>query len=158
YLRFDVTPPAGGQMSRAVLWVYSTGFSLSGYQVRPLADPAAAWGERTITYSTAPALGLVAGSAGQLRPGAWSSVDVTTLVRDALSVGTRVSFALTTDAGKKGPSLASRETGANAPQLVVEVSASTPTTTATATSTPSPTVTTTATFTPVAPLGAAIVA
>jgi hypothetical protein len=111
YLRFDVQG-VGGAITRATLRLFSQTSSSIGYDVRPVADNT--WNELTVTYNTAPSFGSVAGSSGSVGTGTWSAVDVTSLVS-----GTGlISLALTT-ADTNTLILASRETGANTPQLVV---------------------------------------
>jgi chitodextrinase len=112
YLRFDVRGLMA-PVARAVLRVRSVGSSTRGYEVRGVADTA--WGETTIKYSNAPAVGDVVGASGAFESAAWTEVDVTALVPgDGL-----VSMALTTG-GTTAMTLASREAGSTtAPQLVI---------------------------------------
>ena len=113
YLKFDVQ--ASGTISRATLRIFANSNHSLGFSVRPVADTS--WGETTITYGNAPAYGAIAGSSGPLTAGTWVEVDVTSLV----TANGQLSFALTTSSST-AMSLASRESGGNAPQLIIEAS------------------------------------
>jgi len=113
YLRFNVQGLSGA-ITRATLRLFSQTSSSLGYEVRPVSDNT--WNELTITYNTAPAFGNVAGTSGPLATGAWSTVNVTSLV----SGNGLISLVLTTS-DTNTLILASREAGTNAPQLVVQV-------------------------------------
>ena len=114
YLRFNVLGLAG-QVTGATLRIYSNSGSSIGYQVRTLANPTSTWVENTITYANAPAASTtVTGQSGALTAGTWSSVDISPLVTGN---GT-VDLVLTTSSGTQ-INLASRESGATAPQLIV---------------------------------------
>jgi len=112
YLRFDVQGVSSA-ITRVTLRLFSHNSSSIGYDVRPVADNT--WNEMTITFNTAPSFGGIAGSSGSLTTGAWSTVAITSLV----SGNGLISLVLTT-ADTNTLILASREAGANAPQLVVE--------------------------------------
>jgi hypothetical protein len=126
YLRFSVsgltTPVAS-----AVLRVYANSSQSTGYTAYQESNNT--WGETTINYGNAPALGTSIGSSGAVSSNTWTSVNVTTYITGngtwSLALATTNSTAL---------SLASRESGANAPQLVITLASVTPTNTATATS------------------------
>ncbi|MFY1700589.1 right-handed parallel beta-helix repeat-containing protein [Micromonospora sp. WMMA1923] len=109
YLRFEVT--TAGSTPSAVLRVYAETASSTGFAVHPVED--GAWGETTITYLTAPAVGAVANSTGPVSAGRWVSVDVSSLVTG----NGPVTIALTTS-NDTGMKLTSRE-GTNRPELVV---------------------------------------
>ncbi|HXD09165.1 MAG TPA: DNRLRE domain-containing protein, partial [Anaerolineales bacterium] len=111
YLRFDVQG-MGGAVTKATLRVFANSSSSAGYKVHKVSD--LTWNENTITYNNAPPLGSVVGSMGAFAGGAWTSVDVTSLVTGN---GT-ISLALA-GINSTAVSLVSREGGANAPQLVV---------------------------------------
>ncbi len=157
YLRFNVQSVAGS-IGQATLRIYNNSSSSLGYQVRGVSDNT--WTESTINYSNAPAYSSVAtASSGAVTAGTWSSLDITALVTGNGSLN----LALTTTSATT-ISDASRESGATAPQLIIQVSqAPTPTNTplpptptntaapaATATNTPLP-ATATATNTPLPP-------
>jgi hypothetical protein len=88
--------------------------STTGVNINGLSDTS--WGETTITYNSMPAIdGLLAGSSGAIKTSStWASIDITSLV----SGNGTFSIAVTTT-NSTAISLASRESGANAPQLVI---------------------------------------
>ncbi|HLO27501.1 MAG TPA: DNRLRE domain-containing protein [Anaerolineales bacterium] len=112
YIRFDVQGVSGA-ITRVTLRVFANSSSGSGYTVSSVADNT--WGELTLNYNNAPPIGNPVGSSTAFGTGVWTTVDVTPLVTGN---GT-FSLALTTASGT-AVSLASRESGANAPQLIVE--------------------------------------
>jgi hypothetical protein len=113
YIKFDV---AGlpGPVKTATLRIFANSTSTTGVDVHGVADTT--WGETTITYANAPAMAsTVTGSSGPIPTAStWISIDVTSLINGngtfSLGVATTNATAI---------SLASRETGANAPQLIV---------------------------------------
>lgn len=116
YVRFSVSG-LGGTVTKATLRVYANSSHNLGYDVFPLVA-GATWTESGITYSNAPALGSPkAGSSGAFAVGTWTNVDVTALVAGN---GT-VQLAITTTSST-AMNLASRESGATAPQLVITTS------------------------------------
>ena len=112
YLTFKVQG-LSGTVTRVTLRVFTNSSSGTGYEVRGVADTS--WGEGTINYSNAPAAGTVIGTSGSFGSGVWTTADVTPLITGN---GT-FSLALTT-INTTAFSLASREAGASAPQLVIE--------------------------------------
>jgi hypothetical protein len=112
-LRFSVSGLSGAP-SQAILRLYANSVQSTGVDVHHVADTT--WGEKTITYNTMPAFdAAVAGSSGPIKKsGAWYSINVTSLITGN---GT-FSMAITTT-NSTTISLASRESGANAPQLVI---------------------------------------
>ncbi len=111
YLRFNVEGLAG-TVTAVSLRLYANNDYGSGYNVRSVSNTT--WGETTITYNNAPPMSsTVIGSSGSVKKG-WTSVDVTPLVtgNGLVSIGV-----LTTTGGTFR--VATRETGGNAPQLVV---------------------------------------
>ena len=114
YLRFNVDG-VSGPLVRATLRLYAQNSSLIGYEVRPVADNT--WNELTLTYNTAPAMGSIAGSSGPYGTASWVTADVTALV----SGNGLLSLVLTTP-DTNTLIFASRETGANAPQLEIYTS------------------------------------
>ncbi len=147
YLRFDV-PVLSGPVTRATLRVYANSSSSAGWDVHAVADTT--WGERTITFNNAPPIGSISGSSGPFPGGTWTSADVTSLVTGSGPL----SMALTTSSGTQ-VSLASRESGATTPRLVVETSGSSSVATSTATSAVPPASTSTAVPTSVPPTSTA---
>jgi hypothetical protein len=83
-----------------------------GYDARNVTN---SWSESSITYDNAPPFENVISSSGAFSGGGWTSVDLTSLVTGD---GT-YNIALTT-ASSTAVSLSSRESGANAPQLIIE--------------------------------------
>jgi hypothetical protein len=75
------------------------------------------WTETGINYNNAPLLGSALGSSGPISAGTWISMDVTVHITGN---GT-YNLALITP-GSTAVSLASRESGTNAPQLIIETS------------------------------------
>jgi chitodextrinase len=112
YLRFTVEGVVGTVIS-AKLRIYANSGSSAGHEVRTVADNS--WGETTISFSNAPALGPVVGSSGPFSAGAWIEVDVTSLITGN---GT-YSLALTTPSST-AIGYASRE-ATNKPELVVKL-------------------------------------
>ena len=112
YLRFDVQG-LSGTVTRVTLRIFTNSSSSVGYEVRNIADNT--WVEGSINHTNAPAVDGVAASSGPFGAGVWKSVDITPLITGN---GT-YNIALTTTSSTAF-SLASRESGANAPQLVIE--------------------------------------
>ncbi len=133
YLRFNVQSISGA-VTQATLRIYANSSQGTGYTVSRVASNT--WGESTITYNNAPALGSAIGASGPAVAGTWTSVDVTAYVTG----NGAYSFALTTS-NATALSLASRQ-ATNKPQLVISTTAATATPTRTATVKPSATATT----------------
>lgn len=113
YLRFNVQG-LSGTVTRATLRVFANSASSIGSSANSLSNNT--WTESTINYNNAPPLGSVIGSAGPFGAGVWISIDVTTYVTGN---GT-YNLGLTTP-GNTAISFASRQAGASAPQLIVEI-------------------------------------
>ena len=133
YLRFNVTALNGAAITRARLLLYMNSGSSAGLQARGVADNT--WAETAITYDNAPPLGSALASSGAVSTGTWSTLDVTGYVTgEGL-----YSFGIITT-GSTAISFASRESGANAPQLILDLAGGgTPAPTATDTPPPTPT-------------------
>jgi hypothetical protein len=118
YLRFDVPVPTGESVTKATLKLWTNDSSGSGMTVHRVSD--VSWGERTITYRNAPAIGTQLAASGSYSSGTYVPLDVTPAVS-----GGPVSFAV-----KRSSSPAnaynSREAGANPPELVVETTGGPP--------------------------------
>ncbi len=111
FVRFNVQGLTG-TIKSATLRVFSGSISNAGYAVHGVTNNT--WGEMTITSANAPPMSsAVTGSSGGFGTGVWTSVNVTALVTGN---GT-YSFALTTTGAQIN--LASKESGANTPQLVI---------------------------------------
>jgi acid phosphatase type 7 len=113
YLSFDLAN-VSGTVAKATVRLYSKDTSRTGYEVRAVTD--STWDEQTITYNNAPPLGPVVATAPRASADAFTSVDVTGLVADAGVVSLAVTAA-------DRLRVASRESGALAPQLIVELAA-----------------------------------
>jgi beta-glucanase (GH16 family) len=125
YMRFDVRGLNGRPITGARLRLYVVDDSSSGIGVAQISSNS--WSESTITYNTAPTLGSTINRTGAYGVNRWIEIDVTSAIKgEGL-----VSLALSTS-NDTTTAFASRETGANAPQLVVVVGS---TATATATNT-----------------------
>jgi hypothetical protein len=133
YLRFDLAN-LSGTVAKATLRLYSKTTNQTGFEVHAVSDNT--WNERTITYKTAPPPGPVVATTPRTSADAFTSVDVTGLVADAGVVSLAVTAA-------DRLRFASRESGALAPQLIVEVATTTTSTTTTSTTTTSTTTTST---------------
>lgn len=143
YLRFDLQG-LSGPVTSAILRVYANSASALGYKVYGVSDNT--WDEDTLNYNNAPALGGLLGSSGAVGAGTWTTIDVTSYITGNGSFN----LALTTPSNT-ALSLASRQSGANTPELIVETTGGatlTPTWTPTITLTPTQTFTPTNTSTP----------
>ncbi|HKG52862.1 MAG TPA: DNRLRE domain-containing protein [Anaerolineales bacterium] len=133
YLRFDVEN-LPSTVVRATLRLYANNPSISGYQVRAVANNA--WNESTITYGNAPPIGDLITVSEPFEAKQWTSVDLTSLVKGN---GTYDIVLITFNATPF--SLASRDAiPLYRPQLVVDVlagSSTSPTATQTLDSTDS---------------------
>jgi hypothetical protein len=114
YLQFNVQGLAGTPITRAWLMIYTNSSSSLGIRVLDVADNS--WGERTMNYSNAPALGGVVASSGAITAAHWITLDVTGYVTGE---GT-YSFGLNA-LSSTALSLASRESGVNGPQLIIDL-------------------------------------
>jgi hypothetical protein len=114
YLRFDLQGLIG-TVTRATLRIFANSASTSGSVANGVSDNT--WTESTINYNNAPPLGSALGSSGPITASTWISMDVTVYITGN---GT-YNLALTTP-GSTAVSLASRESGVNAPQLIIETS------------------------------------
>jgi hypothetical protein len=141
YLRFAVQG-LSGSVTSATLRVYANSSSSTGYNVAGVSSNT--WGEKTITYSNAPPVGSTLGKSGAFSAGVWTNVNVTAYVTGNGSYNMAI-----VETGSTAVSFASREAGANAPQLVVVAggvsSTATPTPVGGKSPTPTPIKTTTPT-------------
>jgi parallel beta-helix repeat protein len=111
YLRFNVQGLAG-TITSATLRVYATSSSSVGYNAHGVSDNS--WGESTLNYTNAPAIGPVVASSGSFTGPIWKELDVTVLINGDGTYSIALTTLHTTAIG-----FASREAGANAPQLVI---------------------------------------
>lgn len=119
YLRFNVSVPAGETVTKATLKLFTTQNSGSGFTVHRVTNTT--WGETTLTYSNAPAIGSQVAASGSYSGNAYVPVDVTPLV----SGSGPVSMAVKRSSSNVN-AYNSREAASNRPQLVVESAPSTP--------------------------------
>ncbi len=112
YLRFDVQG-LSGTVTRATLRVFANSASNLDCTVHRVDDNT--WDESTINYGNAPTLGSALGSSGSFDAGMWISMDVTA----SITGNGTYNLALTTPSDT-AISIASREAGADAPQLIIE--------------------------------------
>jgi hypothetical protein len=115
FLKFDVTGVTG-TITKATFRVFTQTSSGSGYELHTVADTS--WTESGLTYANRPAVGALVGSAVNITANTWTSVDVTSIVKANGTFGFELNA---TSANLK--KYASRESGANAPQLVLETTA-----------------------------------
>ena len=111
YLRFDVSG-LSGPVTSATLRVSAASNLGAGYEVRSVADNG--WGESSLTYANAPAVGSLIGASGPVVAGAYNEIDVSAYV----SAEGTVSVALT-PLSSTNLRLNSRET-ASPPELVID--------------------------------------
>jgi chitodextrinase len=114
YLRFTVTGLGGKKITRARLLIYANSTGKHGISISTVADNS--WGELSMKYTNAPILGNNLVASNPIAGGSWITLDVTSYITGE---GT-YSFGVTTT-GTTAISLASRESGANAPQLVIDL-------------------------------------
>jgi len=114
YLRFDVPDLNGYPILQARLLIFANNNSALGFDLQAVTDNT--WGELTTTYSSAPALGGAIASSGPLTALSWVSLDISPQISGPGSY----SFGLST-LSPTAISLASRETGSNAPILVIDL-------------------------------------
>jgi hypothetical protein len=114
YLRFTVKGLAGQPVTRARLVIYSN--STSSLGVNALAVSDSSWAENAVTYDIAPPMGAILGSSGPITTGAWVTIDVTAYINSegVYNIGINTSSATAL-------SFATRESGANAPQLIIDL-------------------------------------
>jgi hypothetical protein len=114
YLRFTVTG-VSGTITRVRLLIYANSSLSQGLKAEAVADNT--WGELTATYNNAPALGSVLATSASFATGTWMTFDVT--ASGYISGNGTYSFGVS-DPSSTAVSLASREAGANAPQLIID--------------------------------------
>ncbi len=112
YLRFTVKGLVGMSIASASLQIYSNVASSLGVQVQSVVDNT--WDERGTNYNNAPPMGGVLADSGPATADSWITIDLSQYI-----TGEGVySFGLSTN-NSSALSFASRESGANAPQLVI---------------------------------------
>lgn len=120
YVAFNVTAASikGRIISGAYLRLYSTSSSQNGFSIYRI--PAKTLSETKTTFTNAPALGARVGVVGSFAASKWIYVNISSQVTKA---GVYI-FALNSNGS--AASLASRQAGANAPQLVLNLLVPTP--------------------------------
>jgi hypothetical protein len=114
YLRFDVEGLGGRSIARAQLKIFANSGSSKGISILSVTDNS--WDESLLNFNNAPALGSALAVSDRITAGDWITLDVSAFVNGEGSF----SFGITT-AGPTAISLASRESGANAPQLLIDL-------------------------------------
>ena len=134
YLRFIVSGLNGSAIQSAKLRIYANSANSAGYSISAVSDNT--WAETSITFNNSPPAGAALYSSMPCSKGAWADIDISSFVK---AEGT-YNLVITTTSSTN-TNLASRESGANAPQLVVTTGSPTnftPTIQKTATKTPTP--------------------
>jgi hypothetical protein len=111
YLTFNVQGVAA-PIASVKLRIYANSSSSQGCHIYIVSNNS--WGERSITYNNAPPPGNQIGSTGGFRSNKWIEVDVTALV-----TGNGTFSLMLVGINSTAVSLASRESGSHAPQLIV---------------------------------------
>jgi hypothetical protein len=114
YLRFYVQGLAGQAVAAAHLLIYANSGSSQGIQALGVADNN--WSETSMDYTNAPDLGATLASSGAVSAGNWVTLDVTSYI----SGEGMYSFGVTTP-GSTAINLASSESGAHSPQLIIDL-------------------------------------
>jgi len=112
YLRFNVQG-INGTITRVTLRIFANSASTTGYNIGNVANNT--WTETGINYNNSPSIGNSVGSSGLFSAGTWTTVNVTSLVTGNGTINLGLYTTNVT-----AISFASRQAGANAPQLIVE--------------------------------------
>jgi hypothetical protein len=112
HLKFSVSGLNGATITSAKLRFYAKSSSSSGLTAHPVSSNS--WSESTINYNNMPAMGSAIATSAAVSAGTWVTINVSSYVKSQGTWG----FAVTTP-GSTAISLASRESGANAPRLVL---------------------------------------
>ncbi len=113
YLRFTVSGLGGRTISGARLLIYANNSNKQGISVISVENNK--WDEMSMDYTTAPSLGSTQAFSSPFTTGSWISIDLS----DYITGEGTYDLAITTFSDKT-ISLASREAGTNAPQLIVD--------------------------------------
>jgi chitodextrinase len=114
YLRFSVTGLAGKAIGRARLLIFANSGANPGIKALTVADNT--WSEAATNYSNAPVLGSLLATSPAVVAGTWITLDVTAYITGEGSFN----FGVASD-NATAISLAAREAGANAPQLILDL-------------------------------------
>jgi hypothetical protein len=112
YLRFNVSGLNGAKIVSANLKVYANSGSSVGYTVYSVANTS--WSESAVNYSSIPAQGSAIKASGKVTAAAWNTIDVTSFIKGEGKFSLELATSDTTKIN-----LASRESGSNAPKLVI---------------------------------------
>ncbi|HUR15638.1 MAG TPA: tandem-95 repeat protein [Mycobacteriales bacterium] len=119
YLRFTL-PSAIGPVLSASVTVTSTAALPGGVRYRALTDHS--WGESTLNFTNAPALGAVVGTGGAMAGGTANTTDITAYVKGG---GSSVDLGLSNPSGTN-VSIYARESNTGGPRLTLVTSAIAP--------------------------------
>jgi hypothetical protein len=97
------------------LLIFANSSLNTGLKAQAVADNT--WGETSMTYNNAPVMGSVLATSSSIATGTWITFDVTS--SGYITGNGTYSFGIS-DPSATAISLASRESGANAPQLVID--------------------------------------
>ena len=122
YLRFTVSGLNGGTVQSAKIRLFANSSNTTGYSVKSLSDNT--WTETAISYSNAPSPGSLLGTSPAIVSGHWVEVDISSYITGEGTYNLVLDTTNTTNT-----SFGSRESGANAPQLVITYGTSGPTAT-----------------------------
>jgi RHS repeat-associated protein len=114
YLRFSVQG-LSGNVTKATLRIFANSASSSSIVANSPSNNT--WTETTITYNNAPPISSSVGSASPIGAGVWINIDITAYI-----AGNGTYDLVLSTPGDTAISLASREAGTNAPQLIIETS------------------------------------
>jgi hypothetical protein len=113
YMRFTVTGLKGKSIAHAYLLIYTNNSNKQGFSVAMVESTS--WGEESTSFKNAPSVGDALADSGAISADSWITLDLTEVV-----TGEGIyDFSITAN-GDKSISLASRESGVNAPQLVID--------------------------------------
>ena len=124
YLKFNLAG-VSGVVTKATFRAFTQTSSGSGYELHSVADNS--WVEPGLTYTNRPAVGAIIGSAVNITANTWTSVDVSSYVKDN---GT---FSFEMNGTSSSLKQYSSRQGANPPQLIVEYTPAVPPSALTAT-------------------------
>ena len=115
YLRFTVSGLRAGTITRVRVLIFANSSLNVGLNAQSVADNT--WSETTMTWNTAPVMGGVLATSSSIATGTWITFNVTS---SGYIIGNGTySFGIS-DPSATAISLASRESGANAPQLIID--------------------------------------
>jgi acid phosphatase type 7 len=112
YLRFNVSGITG-TVTRVRLLIFANSSLNTGITANAVADTS--WGETSMTYNNAPAMGGALVTSSSIATSTW----VTLTVTGYITADGTYSFGIT-DPSATAISLASRESGATAPPLIID--------------------------------------